>query len=308
MIYDELLHKWINGELTPQEQKTFEQRPEYESLVALYKNTAHLTTPDFNQSAMLQQIIKQPKTSTQTSTKKQNVVSIFKWQRYVAAAAVFLLIGLFFWYQTDNYTVHETAQGETYKGTLPDGSTFVLNAASSLTYDADKWQTNRELQLQGEAFFEVKKGERFRVITPNGMVQVLGTVFNVRARQQMLEVSCQEGQVAVLDLADKTLQLLSAKEALRIENQQVVEKWRTGDNENWTGGIYRFRKVSVATVLAEIERQFGVNIDSKNVNTNDIINCSFQRKDIELALRSCLTSVGIQYKINGKQVVLSTVE
>lgn len=305
MTNDELLHKWINGELTPTERKIFEQRPEYDSLVELYKNTENYAAPDFDESAMLAQILKQPKSQQKNNTKARSV-SIFKWQYFAAAAAISLLIGLFFWYQPSSKELYATAQGEILEGTLPDGSTFVLNAASTITYDSKNWDSGRQLHLEGEAFFKVQKGKRFRVATPAGMVQVLGTEFNVKARRKTMEVSCQEGKVAVLNFVGNTLQELSPQEAVRIDDQKIVEQWQIGANENWTDGIYRFKKNSVAEILAEIERQFDIQMITQGINTSEIISCNFQRDNLELALKTCLIPAGIQYKIDGNKVTLSS--
>ena len=45
---DEILHKWVNGELSDEELKVFKLRPEYDSLVDLYKNTDNFLAPEFS--------------------------------------------------------------------------------------------------------------------------------------------------------------------------------------------------------------------------------------------------------------------
>ncbi|MFK7934619.1 MAG: FecR family protein [Saprospiraceae bacterium] len=304
MTNDELLHKWINGEISYAELREFQQRPEYESLVTLYKNTESYAAPDFEGDKMLKKVLAQPKIQAAKPTAKR--VSIFKWQRYAAAAAVLLAVGLFFWYQTSDSNIsYQTAQTEIYNGELPDGSTFTLNAESQLTYDANNWNENRQLQLQGEAFFKVAKGKRFRVVTDNGLVQVLGTEFNVRSRANQLEVVCQEGKVAVLNTDEVTLKELMPKQAVRLENQQLTEQWSTNASQNWTDGIYRFRKVKLAEVIAEIERQHTVVVETNGIDLNEVISCNFPRENLEVALESCLVPLGIQYKIEFEKVILS---
>ena len=58
MVNDEILHKWINEELTEEELQSFKLRPEYDSLVSLYKNTEGLAAPTFNGGVMLSEILK----------------------------------------------------------------------------------------------------------------------------------------------------------------------------------------------------------------------------------------------------------
>jgi len=117
----------------------------------------------------------------------------------LVAAAAFVL-----WWQQPVEV--RTAVGEQTTVTLPDGSTADLNGGSTLRYargfavfpgvTAD----TRSVQLEGEAFFAVRKGERpFSVRTENAQVEVLGTRFNVRTRRQgdapLTEVVLEEGRL-----------------------------------------------------------------------------------------------------------------
>jgi Fe2+-dicitrate sensor, membrane component len=63
-----------------------------------------------------------------------------------------------------------------------------LNSSSQLSYSKNKWDSKREVTLNGEAFFKVSKGSTFDVITLNGKVSVLGTQFNVKQRENYFEV------------------------------------------------------------------------------------------------------------------------
>jgi len=60
----------------------------------------------------------------------------------------------------------------------------------------------RIIHLEGEATFKVLKGNSFTVLTPFGKVEVLGTVFTVKAANGLLNVQCSEGKVRVSDLSD----------------------------------------------------------------------------------------------------------
>jgi hypothetical protein len=76
-----------------------------------------------------------------------------------------------------------TPNGRTYKLILPDGTSVWLNASTSITYPTVFNSESREVQINGEAYFEVKKDSRrpFLVRTKNTTVRVLGTYFNVNA-------------------------------------------------------------------------------------------------------------------------------
>jgi ferric-dicitrate binding protein FerR (iron transport regulator) len=97
---------------------------------------------------------------------------------------------------------YATNRGEQQKITLPDGSVVFLNERSTLAY-TDNWSkgADREVQLQGEAYFQVEEkvysGQKvkFMVVTRDVTVEVVGTEFNVNDRKQGTRVFLNEGRV-----------------------------------------------------------------------------------------------------------------
>lgn len=122
------------------------------------------------------------------------------------AAAVLLLLGVWGLLRTflplnqQMETIRVAAGAQRQQVTLPDGSKVWVNRHSTLSYAADFNQRARVVQLQGEAFFEVKKDRRrpFTVLANETRTQVLGTSFNVRAygAEDSVEVSVVTGLVA----------------------------------------------------------------------------------------------------------------
>ncbi|HFA47911.1 MAG TPA: DUF4974 domain-containing protein [Bacteroidetes bacterium] len=314
MTNDEILHKWINGELSAEELAVFKNRPEYDSLVELYKNTEDLAAPAYDADDVLSNILKRGKVVQMNKgkiiplpQKNGRRAFIFNWIKYGVAASLLIIAGWFVFSNMDGEVVYELAKGERQEGILPDQSTFVLNAESRLSFDKKTWKKERSLYLEGEAFFHVTKGSKFTVNTPNGSVQVLGTKFNVWSRNNILEVKCQSGKVAVRTVAGKKIDELTRNDALRISDGKVLEKWETptADNATWVDGISKFRKVELAVVLEELERQFDIKINTGNIDTKEIISCNFQHGDLDAALKTTVSALGIRYEIlDGKRVQL----
>lgn len=317
MTNDELLHKWVNNTITQEELSIFKQRPEYDSLTRLYNNTEDLKGPTFDSEAMLSEILASPKLAIEDDAKasaSSNTTNEVKeknnrfggWLKYAAAACVLVLAGLFLWPQQDlvNY---QLAQKETLSQNLPDGSNFVLNADSKLYYSNEQWGMKRILNLEGEAYFKVENGSTFSVVTPLGKVQVLGTQFNVRAREGVFEVACTEGKVKVVYQNGKKAETLLATEALRIEEGKRLVKWedKNADHLSWTKGITKLRDASVQEIIYELERQFNVSIESKGLDLNDRISCNFQHTDLEKAIKTTMSPLGVKYKVTNNKVVLS---
>src|SRR5690606_8958967 len=113
------------------------------------------------------------------------------WRRVAAVFVGATLMGLlYYFFMTAPSTVYyATDFGEIQTITLPDGSKATLNGNSTLQI-SENWEESREVWLDGEAFFEVKKipekssqpgalrGKKFLVHTHHLAVEVLGTTFN----------------------------------------------------------------------------------------------------------------------------------
>jgi ferric-dicitrate binding protein FerR (iron transport regulator) len=125
---------------------------------------------------------------------------------YRAAAAVVVLAvagAVLWWYLTRLHRQVEyvTGFGQTKTVVLPDGSEVVLNANSILKHLAVWPGDDREVWLQGEAFFSVRKNRRgnspvkFMVHSGSLRVEVLGTEFTVSRRRDRTQVVLSEGSV-----------------------------------------------------------------------------------------------------------------
>ena len=305
MKNDELLHKWVNGEISKEELEIFKARPEFESLTALYKSTEGLSAPSFDDTQMLSNILAEEKKTGMPKSADRRVF-LNSWIKYAAAASI-LLFGTWFMWPANTMVTVTAEAGEQIMGMLPDQSMYTLNAGSELTYDSEDWKTERSLHLMGEAFFEVEKGEKFQVNTANGQVKVLGTSFNVRSRDANLEVICRTGKVGVSSIAGKDFGVLMPQDAVSISRDNLVEKWQISETntKDWTEGVIRFRSAKLANVLSELERQFDITIKSQDIDNQQIVSCNFQNKNLDIALKTALSPLGIEYRISDKVVTLS---
>ena len=194
---DTFLARWLKGELTDAEKSELEARPDFPMLKKIVENIEELELPSGSlEQAWQKQLARQEKDSQPQIVR----LSRRKWWWYGAAAAVLLLIGLVYFFRNPTME-YITEVGKQANVSLPDRSEVVLNAKSAMQFKRS-WGTQRLVQLEGEAFFDVQKGSIFTVETPNGQVEVLGTSFTVRSRDGELEVSCHTGKVRVISAGD----------------------------------------------------------------------------------------------------------
>ena len=183
--------------------------------------------------------------------------------------------------------VVEVPEGAITHLTLSDGTQVTLNGGSSLTYPAE-FSDNREVCLQGEGFFDVrKKMESPFVHTKQFSAKVLGTRFSFKAydtdRQAVLTL--ERGSVQVLTDHGKENMILSP-------NQQVIKDSHTGklychevdaeDYTCWKDGILVFKDQTLAEISTILERRFNVRIeiDSESIKYDKYV-ASF-RKHVSL--------------------------
>ena len=129
-------------------------------------------------------------------------MGVRRWWMAAAAAVVLAVAGLGILKYTGFFTpTAETQYGQIKEERLPDGSEVTLNAHSKISYfNGWKEGTDREVWINGEAFFHVKKTprkSRFIVHTGRFDIIVTGTKFNVINRDGITNVLLQEGSVIV---------------------------------------------------------------------------------------------------------------
>lgn len=301
MKNDELLHKWVNGNLSSDEQKEFEQRPEYSSLQRIKRGVGLLSGPELQQEVILANILSEKKTASSTNNRGR----IRYLLPYAAAAAILLLIG-FFVLRPPVPTVFSTGIAQQFTTVLPDQSTVSLNAESELSFQAGKWPGEREVQLVGEAFFAVEEGSTFIVNTSAGEITVVGTRFNVVSRNGLLEVTCFSGKVMVQYLLQEISRELKGGEAIRFSENGPPVNWTLKEAEkqaSWLDGITKLQTVPLERAVAELERQFGIRIKTNNVDTKRVVTVNFQQENLEEALMTVFRPLNIRYDIKGEQQV-----
>lgn len=203
--------------------------------------------------------------------------------RWAAAAAVALLVGAFFWVKKAPSALAETvvvAAADSLRHlTLPDGSRVTLRQGAELrfpnTFDA---LAERQVQLSGEAFFEVHKDPAHPFVVAAGGCQtkVLGTQFNVRAAagEPTVEVAVREGRVQVSGGAG--LEVLQAGQGVIFDKNtqklalSVVEPTAVAD---WQAPDLQFRQTPLGQVADRLSRRFNQKITLDN--TDLAANCTY---------------------------------
>jgi ferric-dicitrate binding protein FerR (iron transport regulator) len=261
-----------------------------------------LETPKVDAQQALDHFKARNKSKKETKVRTLNFKIIYR----VAAVLVVLLTSAYFlFYNTTTSFETQIAQTKTFH--LPDDSEVLLNAASKITFNEKKWDKKRDLTLEGEAYFQVKKGQTFSVNTVDGIVKVLGTHFNVKQRKNYFEVSCFEGLVSVTH-NNETIKLPPGKTFRLINNTIEDVPDFNAQNPSWMQQESSFDRIPLDQVIAELERQYDLKIKTEGVDTSKLFTGSFTHKDQKIALEAITIPLKLSYKIEGKTIIFYNYE
>lgn len=192
-----------------------------------------------------------------------------------------------------------------YRVRLSDGTEVWLNSLSTIRFPFSFTGDTREVEVEGEAYFNVAANAEkpFIVHTPEGKVQVLGTSFNVNTygRGQMI-TSLVEGAVKTSN-AGKEVVLQPGQEAVWDESREVrVQPFSTVEKLAWMEGKIYFKGADFATIATALDRWYDLEL---RVERPDLNNLRFhvqldKNKPIQDFMEILRVSKGFQYKVEGQ--------
>ncbi len=227
------------------------------------------------------------------------------------AATVFVKSSIDSAFLSQSVTTIETRQGQKMQMTLPDGTKVWLNSGSKLTYAGDFNRSERIVNLEGEAFFNVTKNQskKFKVRTSGVDIVVKGTSFDVSAYNDDREISVSllEGKVVITDKTGKYMTDLNPDELAIISRQNLkytLFKDDANTYRSWTEDQLIFYNEDIYEVAKKLERWYGINIKLVNPNEKQKYTFSVKTESLRELLELFNKLTPIDYKINGKEVTI----
>ena len=296
-MQENYLAKWLNNELSPEELEAFKASPEYSSYLKLADISSQLEAPAFDaEQAFLDNVQRR-------SVQEPKVVRLNSYRTlWRVAAAIAVIFALSLGYVSTLTVRINTQYAERSEINLPDNSEVILNAGSKLTYHKKKWATDRRVTLKGEAFFKVAKGAAFSVETESGIVQVLGTQFNVEQRPNFFEVSCYEGLVSVTYQGAEQ-KVAAGSSFVVMDGTVITDTVPINSQPSWITNESSFKSIPLAFVLHELKRQYNISVETDNIDLSQKFTGTFSNTNLDLALQSISTPAQISYTLEGNKVL-----
>lgn len=300
---DDFLARWLNDDLSPEEKAEFENSDEGKAYVRMVQAADRLTPPPYDVDAGLAQF--KGRIREASAVKETKTVWMQPIFRYAVAACVTAIVVTAYFLLQSPLTKINTAPGQQEIVMLPDGSEVKMNGASLLSFNEKTWAENRAVNISGEAFFQVKKGSSFVVNTDFGSVTVLGTSFNVKTRNQKLEVICYTGKVNVAS-TNASRDLLPG-DGVRVEKGRVTSSWKKEDQTepSWLNGLTVFEgEVPLREAVDELVNVFGIEVTEFSVADTIKYTGAFPHTDATDAINLVLETLNLRYEFDSAKNTL----
>lgn len=248
--------------------------------------------------------------------------------RYSAVILLFSALGLGLWISNHQFTrqdvkqeeislIHKVAlKGQKLSVTLPDGSHIKLNSESSISYASDFGKNDRQLQLEGEAFFDVTHNEDqpFKIQTGDLETTVLGTSFNINAYREnaQIKVAVLSGKVKVSGPSGKLKEedsILLPKEMLSYEKEDGAARKTKIEIEDifaWKDDIILFKNADYPEIKATLERWYSIEfVEGNGLHIQEDFSGRFKNTSLERVLEALNYTSRFHYQLIDNQVMIT---
>lgn len=325
----DLLDRYLSGTLSPAERRDAERRlaadPALASLV--HRLPASLAVPDgvadadVAWSALASRLAAHDTASATTSTgggamrsmRPQRDRRPAPWLRTALriAAAVLVVTGVGIGWQRARGDARSIAAplGERVTTSLPDGTRITLAGGSRVRWGAGFGDTARDVELQGEAYFDVvhDEGRPFRVKAADAIAEDIGTRFSVRAWPELnaVDVAVEEGLVALgaTGLSARVpATMLKAGQRGRLAGGRVAVSGDAAAALAWTRNELAFDDQPLREVLPAIERRFSVRLAADPALDDRRLTARFGNQPLDAVLEAVALSLGARVDSTGGRI------
>ncbi|HYM95228.1 MAG TPA: FecR domain-containing protein [Chitinophagaceae bacterium] len=256
--------------------------------------------------ARLRQAINDPQPAKIISIKRKRI-----WYAAAAVAALLIVLSVAVIYKPSSKSQLTTQYGQIKKDKLPDGTEVFLNANSTVTYEKG-WQEGktREVWIQGEAFFHVKKTpshDKFIVHTDAFDIEVTGTSFNVINKDGKSSIILKEGSVKIHRPGEAEI-LMKPGDMVEFSNEKIEKKIVTKqDYMAWMDNKLDFDNTPVTEIVKLIKEHYGVDVKINGNNlANQTITAVMPNDNLDVLLQALDATQELKVIRNGDSITISS--
>lgn len=209
------------------------------------------------------------------------------------------------------YHLIETPLKGMHKIVLHDGSKIWLNSLSSLRFPNKFTNNKREVELDGEAYFEIEKDSKkpFYVISKGQKITVLGTQFNVKsyADESQTKTTLVEGAVKVVSSDNNTTFNLSPGEQSILHQGKInISKVNVNHVIDWKNGDFIFNGETLPQIMKRVSRWYGVQVlYEKGIDKTQTFSGQVSRsKNLSEIIVALSATSDLYFKIQDNKIII----
>ncbi|WP_197084160.1 FecR family protein [Sphingobacterium sp. Ag1] len=207
------------------------------------------------------------------------------------------------------YATLSTPRKGQYKTVLPDGTQVWLNAESTLKYPTRFTGNKREVELEGEGYFEVTHNAKkpFIVTSRGQRLKVLGTKFNINSYENETAISTTlvSGSVELTNSQNPTPVLLKPGQQGKLYSLSSICSVEDVDTEvytAWTSNEFQFAATPLKEVLKQLERWYDIDVDYKKVPNIKVHATISREKKLSTVLYTLEQITDLNFKVTGRRI------
>jgi len=324
-----LLAKFISGNITNKEKQKFEKWKTakdsnlqlYNKTVEIWNKSSYFSKAEINDDRLKVQV--EINHQLQSKIAKSSTITLI--YKLVAILVIPIALAISWYIVQHSHSAEKEVQickiispkGNISKCILPDSTIVWINTNSTVSYDINSFNTdNREINLNGEAFFNVSKNKHkpFKVLTTLGDIKVTGTKFNIKACSGscLLETTLNEGSIELLvkSNSQSPITLSPGERAVynSTSNKITIKKVNTEIFSAWRKGEIIFKDATLADLILELERIYDIKfqLDDKKIGAFRFRGMFRYNNNLIDALEKIKKTADVDYQIKNKEVKLIT--
>jgi len=312
-IYN-ILIKHFSGSTTDEEESIIlgykkNNSLEYESLKKLWLSDGKIDIINFNSQAAWE------KTEHTIKNKNNNVFSNKERMLRIAVfAPVIIALLIATWFilnimSQNDIQLYINDTNQVSKIQLSDGSSVWLNSNAELSYPDNFHKTERNVEIIGEAYFEVVGNENwpFNINTPNSEITVLGTAFDVKASETETKVIVSSGTVHVSSGDGDHNDIVESGEVANIKLSSLIVHSNVDTNFlSWQNGIFQFDGSTIHETVKDLSTYYKNQI---LVDSSSTFDCAltgyFSQVSLSEIIETLVLTCGVKAENDGDRYIIS---
>lgn len=294
-----LLAKWLEEDLSAEELQALEQEVDLPALKQVLERQKQFDVATRSNEEMWQDFEKR----LPEKSKKADFNKLYWFVGGILTLGI--MLGLYLYFNQQRPQKIETPPAETRMQVYADGSQIHLSPKSSIEYDLGKWDSQRKVNLDGQAFFNVTQGAPFIVTTAQGTIEVLGTQFDIWEMGDLMRVQCFKGQVKVT--SSNSSEILKENQQIIVNKTNIEDVQELGVTQvDWMQSYRTYQKVPLRWVLKDLERFYNIKTEAIGLPIEDEFGGIIPTDNLPKALEYLTKSLNWTYEIKDKTIYFAT--